>query len=80
MEEITIENEEMSEHPLLHSEKTVCVELQKKHGRRYFTPCNLLAQKFLESLDQDRFVEAELKWIKSLGYDVLIIGPQTREL
>ena len=67
------------EHPKLHAENTLCVEVQKQYGRVRYSPCNGLAQKFLEGLEQKTFMDHDLRWIKSLGYDVLVIGPETQE-
>lgn len=69
----------MAEHPKLHEPTTLCVEKQKVYGRVRFSACNELSQKFLTGIGQKTFTDADLKWIKTLGYDVLVIGSKTEE-
>jgi len=67
------------DHPKLHDEATLCVERQKQYGRVRYSASNQLALKFAEGLEQKTFTKEDLKWIKSLGYSILIVGHETEE-
>lgn len=59
---------------------TVIVQAQKRFGRIDYEACNAAAAKFLDGFKQQSFSEADLKFIKSLGYTVILQGTETKEL